>query len=622
MLGLVLGTFGYYAVSERSDIGVQAKISPGPPLGFTGAPGEGNCTGCHYTYELNSGSGKIQITGLPANYVLGQTYPVTVTVTHPTARRWGFELTAIDANGVSSTIGGFNLTDSTNTDRRSTTISGQSRTYVHHTGSGTFPGQAGSASWSFTWTAPASNVGVITFYAAGNAANNQVSPEGDYIYTTSVVVNAPLSNQPPTFAAMADRIVGVGDRISFTVSATDPNGDPIALSASPLSNATFDPASGRFTFTPVANQVGLHQVTFTASDGQAQTQQTINFQVLNEGSQALAGLSKTTGTSNYLDWSGATALDLTALGTFDEGARIIFNGLEVTTQPVTGGLVATLPASELAHPGAYVVRVRLGNGTLTNARILALASVINPQRAATVDAASYSATVAPGQIVALFGTELIVGSGTAAATSIPLPRSLQATSVYVNGIVAPLYFTSAGQINYQLPYSTATGEAAVVVLRDDGVASYGVVSVSDTAPAIFTANFSGSGQAVAQNSDFSLNGDPAANPQSKRARKGDFVILYGTGTGAQLINPSTGQPLIVNDGETATSNPLMATSTSPTVTIGGKAAAVYFSGLAPGFVGLWQLNIQVPNDAPSGASVELTVSLGNRTARTVTIAIE
>lgn len=622
MLGLFLAMSGYYALSERSGMEVQAKISPGPPLGFTGAPGEGTCVGCHYTYELNSGSGKVRISGLPDNYTPGQTYTVSVTVTHPTARRWGFELTAIDTNGTSSTIGSLNLTDSTNTDRRSTTISGQSRTYVHHTGSGTFPNQAGSASWSFTWTAPVSNVGVITFYVAGNAANNQVTPEGDYIYTTSVVVNAPLSNQPPTFAAMSDRIVGVGDRISFTVSATDPNGDPIALSASQLSNATFDPASGRFTFTPAANQVGLQQVTFTASDGQAQTQQTINFQVLNEGSQALAGLSKTTGTSNYLDWSGATALDLTALGTFDEGAKIIFNGLEVITQSVTGGLAATLPASELAHPGAYVVRVRLGNGTLTNGRILALASAINPQTAATVDAASYSATVAAGQIAALFGTELIVGSGTAAAASIPLPRSLQATSVYVNGVVAPLYFTSAGQINYQLPYSTATGQASVVVLRDDGVASYGVVSVSDTAPAIFTANFSGSGQAVAQNSDFSLNGDPAANPQSKRARKGEFVILYGTGTGAQLINPSTGQLLVVNDGEAATSNPLMTTATSPTVTIGGKAAAVYFSGLAPGFVSLWQLNIKLPDDAPSGASVELTVSLGNRTARTVTIAIE
>lgn len=74
--------FGYCWFAERA----EAKISPGPPLGFTGAPGEGNCTGCHYTFALNSGAGKVEITGLPASYTVGQSYSVTVTVSHPTAR--------------------------------------------------------------------------------------------------------------------------------------------------------------------------------------------------------------------------------------------------------------------------------------------------------------------------------------------------------------------------------------------------------------------------------------------------------------------------------------------------------------------------------------------------------
>ncbi|MGH7185480.1 MAG: hypothetical protein ACREIB_04275, partial [Pseudomonadota bacterium] len=149
-----------------------------------------------------------------------------------------------------------------------------------------------------------------------------------------------------------------------------------------------------------------------------------------------------------------------------------------------------------------------------------------------------------------------------------------------------------------------------------------VVNVYPTLPALFTANASGQGQAAAHNSDYSLNGDPAANPRARRAKKGDFVIFYGSGAGSQLVNAGNGLPLTVKDGDAATSNPLIATATAPTATIGGKAAAVYFSGLAPGFVSLWQLNVRVPTGAPSGAAVEVVINLGGKTSSTVTIAVE
>jgi len=80
--------------------------------------------------------------------------------------------------------------------------------------------------------------------------------------------------------------------------------------------------------------------------------------------------------------------------------------------------------------------------------------------------------------------------------------------------------------------------------------------------------------------------------------------------------------LALKDGEAATTNPLAATATLPAVTIGGKNSTVYFSGLAPGFVSLWQLNVQVPNDAPSGAAVEVIVNFGGKTANHLTIAVE
>lgn len=625
VFSIVMAAFGFYSFGSGNF--VHAKISPGPPLGFTGAPGEGNCTGCHYTFGLNSGAGKIQITGLPVSYVVGQNYTVTVTVSHPTARAWGFELTALDANGTSSTVGALTAASTTTTLKRESGASGQQRTYLSHNGeAGIAQNKTASNSWSFTWTAPVTAVGDITFYAVGNAANNQVSPEDDYIYTTSVNVLSPtVANRPPAFAATPDRFLAAGDRISFTIVASDPDNNPLTITAGNLANATFDQASKRFTFTPAANQLGVQQVTFTASDGQLQTQQTVKLQVLGETSQALNSLSKTSGPSPFLDFSGASTIELTALGLFGTSATVLFNGLPLSSQTLANGqngLSAMIPGSELNNIGAFVVRVKLANNALTNARTLALTSVVAPMTAATVEAASYSATAAPGEIVALFGNELIAGSGIAVANSLPLPRSLQAVSVYVNGVVAPLYFTAKTQINFQIPYSTSAGAASIVVLRDDGIAAYGSVNVAVVAPALFSADASGKGQAAAQNSDFSRNGDPVTNPQTKRARKGDYVVLYGTGAGALFVNASNNQPLTIKDGEAASSSPLAATANSPTATVGGKPATVYFSGLAPGFVGLWQLNVQVPADAPSGASVEVAVTFGGKSANRVTIAVE
>jgi uncharacterized protein (TIGR03437 family) len=191
--------------------------------------------------------------------------------------------------------------------------------------------------------------------------------------------------------------------------------------------------------------------------------------------------------------------------------------------------------------------------------------------------------------------------------------ALDGTGVYVNGVAAPLYFANKLQINFQVPFETGVGQATVIVQRSDGTVSSGWINVVGGAPAVLTADSSGSGQAVALNSDYTLNG--AANA----ARKGDYIVLYGTGSGSQFVGPN-GQPVIVRSGEASPSNPLLTTAALPSANIDGKPAVVYFSGLAPGFVGLWQLNIQVPFDASSG-EVSVSLSLGNQTANDVTIAI-
>lgn len=524
------------SISERTISKVDAKISPGPPLGMTGAPGEGTCIGCHYTYGgtnsvPNLGPGRVQITGLPAHYTPGQSYVVTVTITanENSTKRWGFELTALDAQGSSAAAGELTVTDSQRVLKRTAAIADQPRVYLSHNDEmGTDLGRTSFNSWSFNWTAPNSSAGEINFYATGNAADGQVTPEGDYIYATLATVKPPAA----------------------IVSA-----------------------------------------------------------------QALLGLSR------YWSAVNATPVELRARGNFGADAKLVFNHVELATQTVADGLLATVSASQLNSQGVYPVQVKLSTGEFSNPLNFVVAQQFNSQAVVTVDAASYTLAVTPGQLVALFGVALTNNSVPAQASALPLPRALQGVSVYVNGVAAPLFFTSDGQINFQVPYATASGLASILVWRADGTATQGYVNVYPTAPALFAANASGRGQAAALNADFTPNGDPATNAQAKRAAKGSYVILFGTGTGAQLRNDS-GQPLTPNDGEAASSSPLISTNALPSVMIGGRGANVTFSGLTPGLVGLWQINVQIPNDAPSGRSVETTVTWGKRGSNSVTLAIQ
>jgi uncharacterized protein (TIGR03437 family) len=111
----------------------------------------------------------------------------------------------------------------------------------------------------------------------------------------------------------------------------------------------------------------------------------------------------------------------------------------------------------------------------------------------TVSAASYApgAAVAPDSIVTAFGAKL--ATGTAVATTLPLPTTLGGTTVRVNGQLAPLFFVSAGQVNFAIPPGIAAGTATVTVNVGDGSVSQGTVQIAATAPGVFTANSNGLG---------------------------------------------------------------------------------------------------------------------------------
>ena len=171
--------------STGSTVHKTSASASGPSPSFTGAPIESNCTACHSTFPVNSGAGNVAISGLPANYLPGQEIPLTVTMTDANAVIYGFQMVAINNSG--QNVGTINIPPATPQQLQviSGFVNGNERRYVEHTNQGVTPTQFGSKSWNFTWTAPATRIGKLSFYAAGNGANSDGGTSSDQIYTTS-----------------------------------------------------------------------------------------------------------------------------------------------------------------------------------------------------------------------------------------------------------------------------------------------------------------------------------------------------------------------------------------------------------------------------------------------------
>jgi hypothetical protein len=152
-------------------------FSTGPPDGLAGEPPNNQtCVVCHGDFPLNSGDGMLELLDVPTNLTPGETYSLMVRLDDPGQSRWGFELTVLnDQDEASGTL--------VVTDPASTQLSDNpapAPDYLKHTSAGTAPGTSGPRAWVFDWTAGADTE--VTFYVAGNAANNSGDPFGDYIY--------------------------------------------------------------------------------------------------------------------------------------------------------------------------------------------------------------------------------------------------------------------------------------------------------------------------------------------------------------------------------------------------------------------------------------------------------
>ncbi len=270
-----------------------------------------------------------------------------------------------------------------------------------------------------------------------------------------------------------------------------------------------------------------------------------------------------------------------------------FNGQFGVAFDTTGNLYV---ADSLNNRVRKVLNASLNNPSITSAGVL--------------NAASNVVGLSPGSLATIYGVRLSTVKGIITAPSTPWPAQLSGTSVTIGGIPAPINVVAnvngLEQINLQVPLEITGQTATSVIVTSGGVTSQPVsVPVYAAQPGVFT--FDGTNAAVLHGATNLPVG--STNP----AARGEIVVIFATGLG--LVTPSVGT------GNPASGVILSPTTYTPTVTVAGASAGIAFSGLAPGFIGLYQINAIVPTTAPSGSD-DLIVTVNGNVGKTVKLAIQ
>jgi glucose/arabinose dehydrogenase len=318
-------------------------FSAGPPAGYTRAPGEepDACRECHLPQD--TGAGRIQI-NVPPIYAPGQTYQISVVHTNAdqTRRRWGFQLTALDdTNAKAGTLSplGDGLTQVLNNQGPF-----PSREYIEHTSLGTFDNQTGGATWTFNWTAPAEDVGPVTFYGSGNHANGNANSDGDQIYFTfATSAPAAAAGDFSINVTPATQTILPGASGAYTVTVTPSNNFTGTVNL----NLAGLPAGVSASFNPTSVQItdaGARSSTLTVTADASTPLGNFTFNV--------------TGTSGNLQHA-ATATLVTGPTMLDAGlgVRKLIGGLN---QPTSLAVLGNSDFFVLEKASGKVVRITLG----------------------------------------------------------------------------------------------------------------------------------------------------------------------------------------------------------------------------------------------------------------------
>ena len=215
------------------------------------------------------------------------------------------------------------------------------------------------------------------------------------------------------------------------------------------------------------------------------------------------------------------------------------------------------------------------------------------------------APVSPGTVVQIYGSSFGTPPTSGIVTNGMLSTTVNGVSVTVDGAAAPMFYASPGQINVMIPAELQVNQQyQVVVHTNAGYSRPEVITTASATPGLLT---NSDGTLIAQDGNFQLIN--AKNP----AHAGQVVVLYLVGMGATTP--------VVPSGTPSPSSPLAKVSTQAQVSVDGNPAQVSFAGLTPNFVGLYQVNVQIPPGARSG-SLPVVVMQGTASSNSGTILVQ
>lgn len=364
-----------------------------------------------------------------------------------------------------------------------------------------------------------------------------------------------------------------------------------------------------------------YQITVRVADPQrtnaAQSRWGFEMSARTQGGQQAGSLAPTSNRTQLLPtFNGIQYIAHTTTGTSAGttlGANFVFNWI---APDVSAGPVVFHAAGNAANNGQSEFLDRIYTTSLT----------LPPQPPPAVNSggvvnnASFApdpAPMAPGSIAAIFGTNLNNGSqnpDSGFGSDGKLFTTLGGASVKINGIAAPMFYSFSSQLGVQVPFELAGQTSAQLEVTVAGQTSPPrTIFLDSAAPGIFTLNQQGFGQGAILIADRDILVAPVGSipgRTSRPARRGEIITIFCTGLGAVSPALATGAPAGASQ-----------TPTAATVTIDGLPATVSYSGTAPTFVGLYQINVTVPNGSRLADNVTVTVSLNGKLSNTATIAV-
>jgi uncharacterized protein (TIGR03437 family) len=300
----------------------------------------------------------------------------------------------------------------------------------------------------------------------------------------------------------------------------------------------------------------------------------------------------------FLEYLGAIPLPQFTVG----GASFPAHGRYVFWNQSGTGLYAVVQADSKALLTGGTAIVLLSASELMQVSV----------KTVTNSASQVAGRIAAGEAISIFGTGMGPTGGssfTVDKVSNKVPTNLAGTEVYINGVAAPVLYASDTQVNAIVPFEIFSSGQVILQVGYKGILSPGVtVTMAASAPAIFTMNGTGSGQAVAVNLDGTVC--DASHP----ATPGSYIIVYFTGGGATTPSGVTGSVA-------ATTKRLSQTALATVADIPGT---VGYAGTSPTLLeGINQLNLKLDDKTPSGPAQPLILTVGNSSSpATATIAVK